>query len=120
MASCSLSLLPSFVAATFPSLRLFGAGSEIEGILTDGARTGYNRGVEISDVRVYPFESREGASQVRAYADVTFDGQLLVKGFKVVMQGGEFVQTVAALSPDLRSKIREAVVAKYREYFPKE
>lgn len=95
----------------------------------------YNRGVEVSDVRVYPFESKEGASQVQAYADVTFDGQLLVKGFKVVMKpngalfvgypsarqhGGDFLPTVAALDAELRSKIREAVVAKYREYFPKE
>ena len=102
--------------------------------MTGAARTGYNRGVEVSDVRVYPFESREGASQVHAYADVTFDGELLVKGFKVVIkpngalfvgypsarqQGGEFMPTAAALSPELRSKIREAVIAKYREYFPK-
>lgn len=88
----------------------------------------------MSEVRVYPFESREGTSQVHAYADVTLDGELLIKGFKVVIRpngavfvgypsarqpGGEFVQTVVAQSPELRSKIREAVVAKYREYFPK-
>ena len=90
--------------------------------------------VEVSDVRIYPFESREGASQVHAYADVTFDGELLIKGFKVVIKpngavfvgypsarqsGGEFVPTVVAQNAELRGKIREAVVAKYREYYPK-
>ncbi|MBN1593161.1 MAG: SpoVG family protein [Candidatus Coatesbacteria bacterium] len=88
----------------------------------------------MSDVRIYPFESREGTSQVHAYADVTFDGELMIRGFKVVLkpngalfvgypstrqQGGDFVPIVAAQNAELKSKIREAVVAKYREYFPK-
>ncbi len=88
----------------------------------------------MSEVRIYPFESQEGTSQVLAYADVTFDGELVIKGFKVVIKpngavfvgypsarqsGGEFVPTVIAQNAELRSKIREAVVAKYREYFPK-
>ena len=91
--------------------------------------------MEVTDVRLYPFESREGTSQVRAYADVTFDEALVVKGFKVVIKpngavfvgypsarqsDGEFAQTVLALNAELRTKIREAVVAKYREYYPKE
>ena len=90
--------------------------------------------MDVSEVRIDPFESLEGTSQVHAYADVTFDGELVIKGFKVVIKpngavfvsypsarqsGGEFVQTVIAQNAELRSKIREAVVAKYREYFPK-
>ncbi|MCD6327379.1 SpoVG family protein [bacterium] len=90
--------------------------------------------MEVTDVRIYPFEAREGASQVQAYADVTFGSELLVKGFKLVMKpngalfvgypsakpSGEFVQTVVANSSELKAKIREAVVAKYREYYPKD
>jgi len=90
--------------------------------------------VQVTDVRLYPFEPRDSSSQVRAYADVTFDGQLLVKGFKVVIKpngavfvgypsargpDGEFVQTVLATDSALRQRIRDAVVEKYREYFPK-
>ena len=91
--------------------------------------------MDVTEVRVYPFESLEGTSQVQAYADVTFDDVLLVKGFKVIVKptgaifvgypsarqrDGEFVQTVNANSAELKSRIREAVVAKYREYFPQE
>lgn len=90
--------------------------------------------MEVTNVRLYPFESREGTSQVRAYADVTFDDALTVKGFKVVIKpngavfvgypsvrqsDGGFAETVMALSSELKASIREAVVAKYREYYPK-
>jgi DNA-binding cell septation regulator SpoVG len=40
--------------------------------------------IRISQVRIYPFETRTLGGHIRAYADLTIDGALLLKGFRVV------------------------------------
>ena len=47
----------------------------------------------ITTVKIYPFDSGRPESSLRAYADVTFNDVILIKGFRVLSskKGGIFV-----------------------------
>jgi stage V sporulation protein G len=60
--------------------------------------------ITISQVRIYPFETGSLGGQTRAYADITIDGCLLMKGLRVVegTGGGLFVAFPAQRGRDGR------------------
>jgi stage V sporulation protein G len=85
----------------------------------------------ISEVKIYPFDSGEPHSSLRAYADVTIDQAILIKGFRVLAskQGGLFVgfpskkgkdgkfyDMVEFKSVDLQSTLRSAILEAYKAY----
>ena len=74
---------------------------------------------------IYPFDTSSLGGKVKAMADVEFDGQLLVKGFKIVsskgggvfigypskrLQGGKYYELVKPLSKELKEEIREEIL----------
>lgn len=88
--------------------------------------------LEITDVKIYPFDRGEPDSRTVAYADITFSGELIVKGFRVIAGkgGGLFVgfpsrknregvwrETVLALDDKLKKYIRDRVVEAYKQAY---
>jgi stage V sporulation protein G len=85
----------------------------------------------ISEVKIYPFDSGEPDSSLRAYADVTFNEVILIKGFRVLAsktgglfvgfpsqkgKDGQFRETVEFKSEVLKSELRSAILAAYKTY----
>jgi len=88
-------------------------------------------GVEITGVRVYPFDTAEAGGKTLAMADVTIAGSLTLKGFRIVAGkgGGLFVgfpsvkgrdgkwrDTVVPLDPETRTLIRDRIVEAYKTF----
>ncbi len=79
----------------------------------------------ISAVKIYPFDSGEPDSSLRAYADVTLEDEILLKGFRVLAskngglfvgfpskkgKDGKFYDMVGFKSEALQSDLRSAVL----------
>ena len=85
----------------------------------------------VTEVKIYPFDSGERESSLRAYADVTFDNAILIKGFRVVAskngglfigypsqkgKDGMFYDLVEPKFEDLKASIRSAILETYKVY----
>lgn len=87
--------------------------------------------MEITAVRVFPFETRETGGRVLAYVEVEIDGALLLRGLRVMesasrgifvgypvqraRRGSEkLVELVVPLTREARRAVREAVIAAFR------
>ena len=85
----------------------------------------------ITAVKIYPFDSGEADSSMRAYADVIFNDLILIKGFRVLTskagglfvgfpsqkgKNGQFRDTVEFKSEELKSEIRFAIIKAYKNY----
>ena len=86
--------------------------------------------MKVTRVVIYPFDTSSLGGQVKAMADVELDGELLIKGFKVVaskrggvfisypskrVQGGRYFDVVLPLSKELKEHIREEILKAYKE-----
>lgn len=86
--------------------------------------------MKVTRVVIYPFDTSSLGGQVKAMADVELDGELLIKGFKVVASrkggvfvsypskrahGGRYFDFVIPLSRDLKEHIREEILKAYKE-----
>jgi stage V sporulation protein G len=89
-------------------------------------------GIRITSVKIYPFDSGEPTARVKAYAEITLDNCLTIKGFKVVAdnKGGVFVgfpsqkgkdgnyrDLVIPLTSEVRNKIRDEVLDAFRNFY---
>ncbi len=87
--------------------------------------------MNITAVKIYPFDSGEPDSSLRAYADVTLDEEILLKGFRVFAskngglfvgfpskkgKDGKFYDTVEFKSETLQSNLRSAILEAYKVY----
>ena len=85
----------------------------------------------ITEVKICPFDSGEPDSSLRAYADVTLEQAILIKGFRVLAakngglfvgfpskkgKDGKFYDMVEIKSADLQSNLRSAVLEAYKVY----
>ena len=85
----------------------------------------------ITAVKIYPFDSGEADSSMRAYADVIFNDVILIKGFRVLIsktgglfvgfpsqkgKDGQFRDTVEFKSEELKSEVRSAILDVYKTY----
>ena len=85
----------------------------------------------ITAVKIYPFDSGEPDSSMRAYADIIFNDVVLIKGFRVLSSksGGLFVvfpsqkgkdgqyrDTVEFKSEELKSELRSTILEAYKTY----
>ncbi|MCA9485098.1 MAG: SpoVG family protein [Nitrospina sp.] len=85
--------------------------------------------IEVTHVRVFPFEPGYPEKSLRAYAEITLNGQLVLKGIKVFenSKGGVFIgypsrpgrddtwqDMVVPLDEGLKKTIRDAVVTAYK------
>jgi stage V sporulation protein G len=89
--------------------------------------------IEISEVRIYPFETGSLGGHTRAYADIVIDGCLVVKGLRLVegTGGGLFVafpaqrardgryhDLVVPLDAATREYIRTTVIDAFKRWTP--
>lgn len=91
--------------------------------------------LRITQVRIYPFDTRTLGGRVLAYADLTLEGALLLKGFRVVegKGGGLFVtspaqrgrdgryhELVVPLDAEMREYIRRTVIEAFQQWTQRE
>ena len=85
----------------------------------------------ITAVKIYPFDSGEVDSSMRAYADVIFNNLILIKGFRVLIsktgglfigfpsqkgKDGQFRDTIEFKSEELKSEVRSSILEAYKTY----
>jgi stage V sporulation protein G len=83
----------------------------------------------ITAVKIYPFDFGDPDLSLRAFADVTFDGAVLIKGFRILESkngglfvgfpsqrgnDGKFYDKVEFNSVDLQSNLRFATIEAYK------
>jgi stage V sporulation protein G len=87
--------------------------------------------INISQVRIYPFETSSLGGHTRAYADVTIDACLVLKGLRVVEgtggglfvafptqrgRNGRYYDLVVPLDVATREYIRTAVIEAFKRW----
>ena len=89
--------------------------------------------MEVTDVRIYPFDTSSIGGNVKAVAEVTINGVLKIKDIKIVesnngyfvqmptrkTRNGEFVAVVEIENKDLYAHIRRKVLDKFEEEIKK-
>ncbi len=86
--------------------------------------------MQVTEVKLYPFDTSSIGGRVRAVADVTIDNMFIIKGIKLVeskhgglfisfpkksTSKGEFVDIIQPLDNTFTELVRRAVVDKYKE-----
>ena len=86
--------------------------------------------MQVTDVKLYPFDTSSIGGRVRAVADVTIDNMFIIKGIKLVeakhgglfisfpkksTSKGDFVDIIQPLDNTFTEILRRAVVDKYKE-----
>ena len=86
--------------------------------------------MDITDVKVFPFEPGDLQKNLKAYAEITLEDVLTLKGIKIFEKenGGIFItfpaiqgkdktfhDIVIPKTADMKSKIRDAVVEVYKK-----
>ena len=86
--------------------------------------------MEVTEVKVFPFEPGDLQKHLKAYAEITLDDALIVKGIKIfekenggifiafpALQGKDqvFLDIVIPKTPEMKKQIRDAVVKMYKE-----
>ena len=85
--------------------------------------------MNLTAVRIFPFETREAGGRTLAYVEIEIDGALLVRGLRVVesesrglfvgfpaqrVRRERLVELVVPLTREARRAVREAVIAEYK------
>ena len=91
--------------------------------------------MNISQVRIYPFETSSLGGHTRAYADITIDACLVIKGLRVLEgaggglfvalptqrgRNGRYYDLVVPLDAATREYIRTSVIDAYKQWTPAE
>jgi stage V sporulation protein G len=86
--------------------------------------------MEITEVKIFPFEPGDLQKNLKAYAEITVDDVLILRGIKIFEKenGGIFItfpaiqgkdktfhDIVIPKTPDIKSQIRDAVVGAYKK-----
>ena len=86
--------------------------------------------MEITEVKVIPFEPGDLHKNLKAYAEITLDDALIFKGIKIFEKenGGTFItfpaiqgknktfyDIVVPKTPEMKKRIRDAVIESYKE-----
>ena len=86
-------------------------------------------GLEITAVKVYPFDTRETGGKTVAFAEIEIGGALLLRGIRVLESGSRglflgypsqrarretFVDLVEPLTAEAKRQIRETVIEEYK------
>jgi len=85
--------------------------------------------MQVTDVKIYPFEGGPPGSRLTAFAEVTLDGCLTLRGIRLFRseqgglfisypsqkgRGGEYRDLILVNDGRLRSRLRDAVIEAYR------
>lgn len=84
----------------------------------------------VTKVKIYPFEPGEPYKDLKAYAEITLDDVLTIKGIQVFRKpnggtyirlpqqmgkGGEYKDLVIAETPDFKKYLRDTIAAAYKQ-----
>lgn len=87
------------------------------------------KSLDITAVRIYPFETRETGGSTVAYAEIEIGGSLLLRGIRILeshkrglflgfptqrVRRDRFVELVVPLGRAARKELREAVIGEYK------
>jgi len=87
--------------------------------------------MNITSIKIYPFDTGNAQSSLRAYADVILDDLVLIKGFRILASksGGLFIgmpskkgkddkyyDQVEFKTDDLESLVRNRILEAYKEF----
>ena len=88
-----------------------------------------SKALNITAVRVFPFDTRETGGKTVAYAEIEIDGALLLRGIRILesekrglflgfpsqrARRDRFVDLVVPLTKEARREVREAVIGEYK------
>jgi len=88
-------------------------------------------GLKITEIKIYPFDTSGAGGKTLAMAEITVNGALLIKGFRVIQtkSGGLFVgfpcvkgkdgkwrDQVAAVDNLVKTTIRDRIIEEYKNY----
>jgi len=88
-------------------------------------------GIEITGVRIYPFDTHGAGGKTLAMAQITIGGGLVIRGFRVIegKNGGVFLgfpssrgkdgrwrDIVTPLDSKTREAVRDAIMEAFRKY----
>lgn len=86
--------------------------------------------MEITHIKIYPFDTGKIGGRVRAVAEIVLDDTLLIKDIKIVQSKagglflsfpkrksstGNFVDIVQLLDRDFSERVRRVIIDKYKE-----
>lgn len=86
--------------------------------------------MEITEVKVFPFEPGDLQKHLKAYAEITVEDTLILRGIKIFEKenGGIFIafpaiqgkdktfhDIIIPKTPDIKSQIRDVVVGAYKK-----
>jgi stage V sporulation protein G len=87
--------------------------------------------MQISRIRIFPFDTTSSGKQIRAFAEIEFDSQILVRGFKVIeskngglfisnpsikSSKGEFKEIFTLTDSDFAHHLREAIIEAFHSH----
>ena len=87
--------------------------------------------MNITSIKIYPFDTGIQQSSLKAYADVVFDDILLIKGFKILIsksgglfigmpsnkgKDGNYYNQVEFKNDDFSSELRTRILDAYRVF----
>ena len=88
--------------------------------------------MNITEIKIYPFDLGSSQSLLRAYADVVLDDLVLIKGFRVLAgksgglfigvpskigKDGKYYDQVELKSEEFQSLLRNRILEAYKEFF---
>lgn len=92
---------------------------------------GHHLGIEITGVRIFPFDTSESGGQVRAMAEIEVNQSLTIRGFRIIEsknkglfiglpsrkgKDDQFHETVSILDKETEKLIREKILDAYKNY----
>ncbi|MBC8283815.1 MAG: septation protein SpoVG family protein [Nitrospinae bacterium] len=87
--------------------------------------------MNITSIKIYPFDAGIPQSSLRAYADVVLDDLLVIKGFKVLVaksgglfigmpsqkgKDGKYYDQIEFKADDFQSELRARILESYKEF----
>lgn len=89
--------------------------------------------IQVTDVKIYPFETGEPSSHIRAYADVTLADCIVLKGFRIVeaKSGGLFIgfpsrrgkdnvfhDSIIPKTAEMKDHLRDRILEAFKNFPP--
>ena len=87
-------------------------------------------GLELTDIKVYPFKEGVSLGHIRGLAQITFNNALVVRGLRIMQgtdgdffvsypldpfyKGEDYKNVVIPEAPELRAYVQEEVLARYK------
>ncbi|MFQ5444724.1 MAG: septation protein SpoVG family protein [Nitrospinales bacterium] len=87
--------------------------------------------IQVTEVKIYPFETGEPSSHIKAYADVTLADSIVLKGFRIIASksGGLFIgfpsrkgkdnafhDMIIPKTAEMKNHLRDQILEEFKNY----